>query len=190
MGYIYMLTSPNGKIYIGQTTRPIHKRLGEHKKGKIGCRAIYSAIQKYGWENFKKDWYECPDEDLNFDEDLLVSEMRTLSPKGYNLKDGGGNHGKHSDESRLKMSKAQKGKKLSKETKQKISKERLGEKHHNAKRVCRYALDGTFIDSFGSIGEAGRHLNKTDGSIIAKCARGERKTAYNYKWSYMLNIFI
>ena len=34
MGYIYILTSPSGKSYIGQTTRSIHKRLEEHETGK------------------------------------------------------------------------------------------------------------------------------------------------------------
>ena len=74
-----MLTSPNGKSYIGQTIRSIEKRLEEHRKGNSKrCRLIYRAINKYGWENFEQDWYECPDEDLNFDEDLLVREMGTM----------------------------------------------------------------------------------------------------------------
>jgi group I intron endonuclease len=62
MGYIYMLKNKvNGKIYIGQTTRPIRKRLGEHETGESRkCRAIYNAIQYHGWDNFEKDWYECP----------------------------------------------------------------------------------------------------------------------------------
>ena len=68
MGYIYMLKNKiNGKIYIGQTIRNVEKRLEEHRK-KSRCIAIYNAIQKHGWENFEQDWYECPDEDLNFDE--------------------------------------------------------------------------------------------------------------------------
>jgi group I intron endonuclease len=268
MGYIYMIKNKkNGKIYIGQTTRPIHKRLGEHKKGKIGCRAIYNAIKKYGWENFEKDWYECPDEDLNFDEDLLVSEMRTLSPDGYNLMEGGGNIGKRSEETKQKMSEAKQGEKcvwygekhteetkqkqreaqlgeknhnfgktpseetrkkqsetqlgkvVSEETRQKISdanrgkivsedtkqKQReaqlgktrskesrqkqseatKGDKHYNSKRVYQYTLDGTFIGSFGSTEEAARHLEKIDGTAIRACARGECKTAYKFKWSYI-----
>lgn len=32
MGFLYMLTSPSGKSYIGQTIRPIEERLKEHKK--------------------------------------------------------------------------------------------------------------------------------------------------------------
>jgi hypothetical protein len=108
MGYIYILTSPSGKSYIGQTTRPIHKRLEEHRTGKPGCRAIYNAIQKHGWDNFEKDWYECPDSDLNKHEELMVEVLGTLAPDGYNLKEGGGN-GKLSDETKQKISDAQRG---------------------------------------------------------------------------------
>jgi group I intron endonuclease len=59
----------------------------------------------YGWNNFEKDWYECPDEDLNFDEELLVREMGTLAPSGYNLKEGGGANGKLSEDTKQKMRK-------------------------------------------------------------------------------------
>jgi group I intron endonuclease len=109
MGYIYMLKSPSGKIYIGQTIRSIQTRLKEHQKGSnVGCRAIYNAIQYHGWENFEKVWYECPDEDLNFDEELLIREMETMAPGGYNLKEGGAN-GKHSEETKQKISEALRG---------------------------------------------------------------------------------
>jgi group I intron endonuclease len=213
MGHIYEIKNKiNGKIYIGQTIRPIEKRLEEHRTGQSsGCRAIYNAIQKYGWENFKKDYYECPDEDLNFDEDLLVREMMTLSPDGYNLREGGGSRGKLSEETKQKLSGENHhnyGKPHSKKTKQKIGdgnrgkirtdemnqKNReatIGEKHPMSKRVYQYDLDGIFIDSFGSSREAGRYLEK-DGSSIRECARGARrsKTAYGFKWSYTLNIFM
>ena len=135
MGYIYKLENKiNGKIYIGQTIRQIEKRLNEHKTGKSRrCVAIYNAIKFHGWDNFEKDWYECPDEDLNFDEELLVREMGTLSPGGYNLREGGGSHGKMSVESKQKMSVSTRGennpmygKRHSDETKQKISEAHLG----------------------------------------------------------------
>ena len=209
MGYIYILKNKvNGKIYIGQTTRPIQKRLQEHRTGKSSnCVSIYRAIKKYGWGNFEKDWYECPDEDLNFDEELLVREMETVAPDGYNLREGGGSCGKPSDETKQRMSEAQIGKPKSEETKQKLSEALLGEKnpnfgkpksdetkqkmsetqrgekHHKSRRVYQYDLDGTFINSFGSSGEAGRHLKKSR-SAISMCACGERKTAYGFKWSH------
>ena len=187
-----MLTSPKGKSYIGQTTRPIEKRLEEHQKGKKGCVAIYNAIKYHGWENFEKDWYECPDEDLNKHEELVVEVFGTLSPNGYNLKEGGGN-GKPSDESKQKQSEAMTGEKnpmwgqqTSEETKQKQSESKLGENNRTSKRVYQYDLDGTFINSFGSCREAARELKKGDGSAIRGCARGELKTAYKFKWSYTL----
>jgi len=126
----------NGKIYIGQTIRPIQKRFDKHQHKSSRCRAIYNAILKYGWGNFEKDWYECPDEDLNFDEELLVREMGTLSPDGYNLKEGGGSRGKYSEETKQKMSESNRGEKNiwygkthTEETKQKMREAQRGEKH-------------------------------------------------------------
>ena len=111
--------------------------------------------------------------------------MRTLSPDGYNLREGGGNRGKWSEESKQKLSESQRGDKhhmfgkthsedtkrknsesqigktLSGENKQKISDSTIGEKHYRSRRVCQYDLDGTFVDSFGSSGEA----EPLDGSL-------------------------
>ena len=187
-----MFTSPSGKSYIGQTTRPIEKRFQQHQKRSTNCVAIHRAIQKYGWENFEKDWYECPDEDLNFDEELLIREMGTMTPEGYNLKTGGGN-GKMSNETKQKMSDGHRGEKSymfgipkGEESKRKISDSTKGEKNHKSKRVYQYDLDGTFIGSFGSTREAGRYYLK-DGSHIRTCARGKsrNKSAYGFKWSYV-----
>jgi len=210
MGYIYNITNMiNGKGYIGQTIRPIQERLREHRT-KSGCRAFYGAIKKHGWKNFKVDWYECPDDELNKHEKWMINLMRTLSPNGYNLKEGGGNCGKMSEESKKHMREINLGKTLSDEHKQKIGEANLGkqksdetkqksreaklgennpmygktgEKHHKSIRVYQYTLDGTFIDSFGSTREAARQLEKTV-TPIRDCARGKYKIAYNFKWSY------
>ena len=61
MGYIYILTSPSGKSYVGQTTRDIEERFGEHQEPTSACSAIRNAIQYYGWDRFIADYYECPD---------------------------------------------------------------------------------------------------------------------------------
>jgi group I intron endonuclease len=129
MGHIYVIKNKvNGKIYIGQTMRPIRKRLEEHETGKIGCRAIYNAIQKYGWDNFEKDYYECSDEDLNKHEKWMVKLMGTLSPDGYNLKEGGAG-GKLSEETKQRVGDGNRGKFVSEETKQKNREASLGEKN-------------------------------------------------------------
>ena len=204
-----MLTSPSGKSYIGQTIRTIEDRFEEHRTGKSnGCRAIYNATQYHGWENFEKDWYEVPDEDLNNHEGLMIEVLGTLAPGGYNLKEGGTN-GKMSEETKQKMSEAQRGEKggnrlgkthaddskqkiresrvgktHTEETKQKISEAQHGGKHRIAKRVYQYDLVGAFIGSFGSTREAARHLEKGN-SLISDCARGKRETAYGFKWAYI-----
>ncbi len=227
MGYIYFIQSPSGNMYIGQTIRPIHKRLKEHKTGQSkDCVALYNAIQKYGWKNFDVYWYECPDEDLNDHEEAMIKVLETLSPNGYNLKEGGAN-GKHSEgtkqkmskssqgeknpmwgqhqseDTRKKMSKAKKGKPKSEEHRQHIGEalqgktrseeyrqKMTGEKHPRSKEVYQYDLEGTIMESFGSTAEAGRHLNKTSGTHICACALGKLKTAYGFKWSYMMDVFM
>ncbi|AGE49864.1 GIY-YIG catalytic domain-containing endonuclease [Paramecium bursaria Chlorella virus Can18-4] len=129
MGFIYKLTyKKTRKAYIGQTLRDIEERLKEHQLPSSGCRAISGAIKKHGWENFDKEWYEVPDEDLNFYEEMLVALLGTLSPSGYNLKDGGGN-GKLSEETKQKIGKGNSGKMRTEEVKQKISEAKLGKTH-------------------------------------------------------------
>ena len=273
MGYIYIKTSPNGKSYIGQTTRTLEERFKEHQKESSKCSGFVSAISKYGWDNFTTDYYECPDDELNRHERWLIRLMGTLTPDGYNLTEGGSsgkrseetkkkiskalqgktkseetkkklseaqmgeknhNFGKHpSDETKKKMSEAQMGengywygktfaketnekiskalqgktkseetktkmseaqlgeksywygKTKSEETKKKMSEARLGDKNPNAKKVYQYTLDGKYINSFGSCGEAGSSIGKSKGSgNIATCARGEQKKAYDFRWSY------
>lgn len=76
------------------------------------------------------------------------------------------------------------GKEHTEETKKKMSDAKSGEKHHNSKRVYQYTLDGTYVDEYGSSGEAARALGKTGGSNICMCARGEHNTMYGFKWSY------
>lgn len=182
MGYLYGLKNKiNGKSYIGQTIRSIQKRLKEHQDSKSN-RGIAGAIKKYGLQNFDIYYCECPDEDLNKYEKLMVEVLGTLSPGGYNLMEGGGSCGKTCEESKQLIKESNSGDKNPMYG-------TTGEKSHRSKRVYQYDLDGNFIDSFGSCREAARYLKK-DNTCIGKCALGKYKTAYNYKWSYNLNIFM
>jgi hypothetical protein len=112
MGFLYKATyRVSRKAYIGQTTQPIEKRMLQHQRPSSKCKAFLGAIKKYGWENFDVEWYEISDDELNFYEEMLVALLGTLAPGGYNLREGGGNCGKPSAETRKKMSEAQSGEK-------------------------------------------------------------------------------
>ena len=91
VGLIYKITSPSGKMYIGQTIGKLNRRLSRHAT-ESGCVAMKRAMDKYGRENMKYDVIEenVPLEHLNDCEMYWVDELNTLSPNGYNLKTGGG----------------------------------------------------------------------------------------------------
>ena len=163
MGFIYKLTlkKESRKAYIGQTIRDIHKRLEEHQQSSSKCRAISAAIQKHGWENFDKEWYEVPDEDLNFYEEMLVALLGTLAPGGYNLMEGGSSAGKRSEETKQKMREAKSGEKnynygktLSEESKQKNREAHIGMTHTDeTKQKLKEANSGEKNPMYGKTGE-------------------------------------
>jgi group I intron endonuclease len=106
---VYKHTAPNGKAYIGQTNN-LAERDRTHRRANSGCRAFYNAIKKYGWDNFSheilKDGLSL--DEANYWEEFYINDHGTLSPGGYNLKEGGMNK-KCSQETREKMSAWQKG---------------------------------------------------------------------------------
>lgn len=59
----------------------------------------------------------------------------------------------------------------------------FGENHNNSKSVTQYSKSESLINVFGGVNEAGRQLN-IQFTNIAKCARGERKTAGGFIWRY------
>ena len=137
MGYIYCITFPNSKMYIGQTKRSVEKRIKEHYV-QDNCRLISNAIQKYGKQHISVETLlEVNDKDLDIYEKKFISLLSTQYPNGYNLTDGCGNNIIYSEESRNKMSENKKGsknynfgKERTIETKKKISEQKSGEKHH------------------------------------------------------------
>ena len=108
MGFIYKITNNiNGKFYIGKTSRTINWRFSTHKSASISPKDYFHrALKKYGVENFSiiciKEVRESDDIDI-----LEKHYIEWLKPD-YNLKEGG-QGGRHSDISRERMSKSQKG---------------------------------------------------------------------------------
>lgn len=122
-GIIYCITNlVNGKRYIGQTTMPLMHRWRSHC-GATGCKAMRSAIEKYGRDAFEVHQIDAAysAEELDQKECLYIESFGTMEHgKGYNLKTGGGS-GRPSELSKQRMSDAKRGFIMNPATKEKIS---------------------------------------------------------------------
>tara|TARA_R110002167_G_scaffold54830_1_gene156157 strand:- start:22 stop:1404 length:1383 start_codon:yes stop_codon:yes gene_type:complete len=85
---IYMLTAPNGKIYVGSTSVGFHKRSRAYRNEKAHC-LIGRALKKYGASDFvfsilesSKAWGK---DKLQEREQCYIDERQPFSPSGYNL---------------------------------------------------------------------------------------------------------
>jgi len=89
-GIIYKITSPSGKVYVGQTVRSFEKRMQEHKRESSGCTLIKRAINKYGDEmKYEIIEEDVPQEHLDEREMFWISHFNSLAPNGYNCNTGG-----------------------------------------------------------------------------------------------------
>jgi group I intron endonuclease len=188
MGFIYILTFPNMKSYVGQTTRRLSKRFSEHRQEDSNCILLKRAIDKYGWDSITIITNEMPNEKLDDQEEFLIDSLRTLSPNGYNLR-GGGSRGKDSQDTCERKSEAAVERMKSEEARQKISigvkkGNRKGRNHTQSKITYQYSLDGVLIKEHASANEAARDIGGLQ-SNISSCARGDIKSAYGFKWSYI-----
>lgn len=120
MGIIYRKISPNGKSYIGQTVNSMKTRDKDHmhdyrefvklyNDNKLdefkGCRALYSAYNEYGVDDFTTEiLITCDDNELDDYEIYFIEFYNTLSPNGYNLTTGGCGKKKLSEETKLLIS--------------------------------------------------------------------------------------
>jgi group I intron endonuclease len=137
MGYIYCITSPSGKQYIGQTIRNYTKRFNEHCKSPKSCILLENAINKYGKDNMIFEvLIEVNNDLLNYYEQSFIELLSTLEPNGYNIRSGG-SKSIHSMESRERMRQSKLGennhnygKPRNDSTKLAISNAKSGEKHH------------------------------------------------------------
>lgn len=108
----------NNKKYIGQTCESENQRYKKDGKGYQECPRFWNAIQKYGWENFSHEILETGiknAEEANIREAYWIEYYHTWIDDplcwGYNLQKSGLN------------------KEVSKETKEKMSNSKLGEKN-------------------------------------------------------------
>ena len=126
MGFIYCLTFPSGKKYVGKTETTVENRLKGHRCPSSGCRLVRNAYQKY--KTYKVETIlEVENEQLSFWEKHYIKEFNTVSPNGYNLTDGG-EGGIPCEETRQKMRESHANRVVHDHWKQQISKGLMGHK--------------------------------------------------------------
>lgn len=192
---VYKITNLiNGKIYVGITKEKYLKhRFWAHTNRQSAAGSyIHKSIQKYGAEHFLMELlatYHTPDE-AKAEERRLISIWRLNVHRypegnGMNLTDGGdGSYGcRHSTSSIKKMS-----------GKNNHNYGLLGSSNPTSKAVEQYTLNGTYIQTYGSMHEAARCLkpgcSKRQQSSVASNiltvikGTGRSKQAYGYRWMY------
>jgi len=119
--YIYKIECLIGaKIFIGQTTTSLEKRIAaykgdvsKYKRGKYKANSkIIRAIAKYGFENFRFFIIDKAksQQELDLKEKFWISIYNsTIQGIGYNIQLGGFGVGKHSDETKKIISEKAKG---------------------------------------------------------------------------------
>ncbi len=121
---VYIHTAPNGKKYVGQTSKKPEARWRNGKGYEAHHPHFYFAIKKYGWDNFT---HEIVAKELTKKEadrieaDLIKKYNCTDREYGYNVASCACGNGKHSDETKRKISVALKGHKVSQATRRKLS---------------------------------------------------------------------
>lgn len=218
MGFIYTITNKvNGKQYVGKTNLPNpqerwKEHLKDYKKERCEKRPLYSAMNKYGVENFV---FEVIEECDNTEEreKFWIKELNTYGSTGYNATLGGDGKSyiQYSDEEIIEYH-CSEGKYISARTAKhfqidsKTVKQKL-EKYHvrkltpceinevksfeNKMQVCRLDNEGNIIDVFRNTSVAAECLGYKDSDNIKRSAdiNADKSlatsTSYGYKWKYL-----
>ncbi len=167
---VYMTTNLiNGKKYIGRDSWNKYNYLGSGK-------ALVKAIKKYGKENFKKEILEeCRSIEHLCERELYWQQYYDVvnNPQFYNMI--------------ISSSGAEKGKKLSDDTKKLISDKGKGKKKTSGPKVkviqYKYEIIKIPIAEFNSIREAAKFTGIMPGDITSVC-RKRQITAGGFIWEY------
>ena len=137
-GYIYKITSPSNKIYIGQTIN-LYKRKSDYKNKQCKLQIkLYNSILKYGWEQHKFEIIEEICDIINYKEiannkEIYWIEFYNSLKNGLNCTIGGDKSRlgiKHSNETKEKLRLANLG-----NTKGKANKGRIQSDEEKNKRI-------------------------------------------------------
>lgn len=200
---IYKHISPSGKVYVGITSNPPKWRWGRKGTGYTTSgdqKVMKSAILKYGWENFKHVIIleGVSESEAKYAEKYLIRWYK-LHKMSYNMTDGGEgacgirHYGrKLSDETKRKMSESRKGLFSGSknpmygrhETSPAFGK--FGKDHPASKPVYQYLPTGEFVKEWGCATVAAISLSgnyNLSANISAVC-RDKAPSAFGYIWKF------
>ena len=138
---IYKITSPSGKVYIGQSI-DIERRHRQYKRGKLGTQfRLDRSFKKYGFNKHKITiLIQCEEHELNEYEFYYQNLYECIGPNGLNcvIHDVKKQTVQSCLDSKERKSESKRGpknpfygKKFSKEHREKISKANTGRVNHN-----------------------------------------------------------
>lgn len=205
---IYKITSPTGKVYIGQTfdSRARFRTYKRLERSSIG-RRLYNSLVKHGATTHRFAMIHTLPADvsqavMNDYEKLYIAQYRNCGLELLNLTEGGeGSKGyKHTQEALLKMSIMGKGRFAGNknpnygkgcfgDSNGAFGKSRrhlcLKAAQANEKPVFQFALNGQFIKEFKSATEAAKELNLKTTNISSCCLEKKGyKTAGGFVWKH------
>lgn len=128
---VYMHIFPNGKVYIGITSVTPFERWA-NGRGYHNNSFMTNAILKYGWENIKHEilFTGLTKAEAEAKEIELIKYYNSTDRQyGYNIALGGSSVGKHSEETKRKISESHKGMKYDKSFSDKMSEIKRGNKN-------------------------------------------------------------
>lgn len=220
---VYMHVTPNNKYYVGITKQQVNERW-KNRLGYASQKLFWRAIQKYGWDNIE---HIIIAEHLNHDDACkleveLIAKYQSNNPKyGYNRTSGGdgtctfSHPNPHDAEWRRKVGDANRGKKRTKEAKQKMRNAKLGTHWSDERRkqyseaqkakgfkpskkcidashrirvkpIYQYDLEGNLVATYTSMTDAANKLGVSIAYISLRCNNKQKAQKTNFK----LNNFI
>lgn len=196
MYYVYKHTAPNGKVYIGVTSRNPSLRW-RNGNGYKENEFFTKAIKEYGWNNIKHEvifTFENKETAGKKEQELIKFYKSNDFIYGYNIEMGGFTNFSHSDYTKRKISKSltgvlnpRYGKKFPNQTrcynydKSKRSLSHKGQVPVNKIVIEQYDSSGNFLNEFPSMSDASKFTGISV-TNICRVAKGVRKTAGNYIW--------
>ena len=128
---IYKITSPTGRVYIGQSV-DIKRRIRVYRypEQAKSQRKLYDSLNKYGYEKHKFEIVmQCDIEKLDEMEIFYIDAYNTFNTKhGLNCNHGGLSQAIHSEETKRRRSESNKGRKVSDDSRRRMSEAAMGRK--------------------------------------------------------------